>query len=113
MRWFKHFSDARMSPQLRKIEKKLGEAGYARAYKLLELVAQLGGLASEFSPKLDLNNSSTDLDYLAEVWGVKPRDARRTLKVFAEVGFIDAEKWKERVVCIPAMLEALDEWTRK
>jgi hypothetical protein len=113
VRWFKHYSDARMSPQLRRIEKKLGEGGYARAYKLMELVAQLGGLSSQFSPQLDLNDASTDIDFIAEEWRVRASEARKTLNVFAELGFIDREKWKGQIIFIPAMLEALDEWTRK
>ena len=102
-----------MSPQLRRIEKKLGEGGYARAYKLMELVAQLGGLSSQFSPQLDLNDASTDIDFIAEEWRVRASEARKTLNVFAELGFIDREKWKGQIIFIPAMLEALDEWTRK
>ena len=111
MRWFKHFSDARTTPQLRKIEKRLGEAGYARAFKLMELVAQLGGTADDFAPTLDTNNSTTDLEYLSEEFGVSRVAARKTLQVFAEVNFIDANRWTEGVIHLPAMLDALDEWT--
>jgi transcription initiation factor IIE alpha subunit len=102
-----------MSAQMRKIEKKLGEAGYARALKLLEVVAQAGGAASNFSPTLDLKSPTTDVDYLSDEWGIKSSEAKRTLRVFADTNFIDAEKWKDKVVYIPAMLEVLDEWTRR
>lgn len=111
MRWFKHFSDARTTPQLRKIEKKLGEAGYARAFKLLELMAQLCGKADSFSPTLDLNGTGANLEYLAESLGISAKDARKTLRVFAEAGFIDSPKWAQKIVYVPSMLDALDEWT--
>ena len=111
MRWFKHFSDSRTTPQLRKIEKKLGEAGYARAFKLMELVAQYCGIATDFSPTIITKNSTIDVEFLAEEFGVSKAEARKTLQVFAEVSFIDPERWKEEVIHIPAMLDALDEWT--
>jgi hypothetical protein len=59
MRWFKHFSDARRNPKLRLVEKKLGEAGYARWFKLLELVAERGGTGRDFQPRIP------DGEYLA------------------------------------------------
>ena len=40
MRWFKHFADARLMPEIRNVERVLGEAGYARAHKLFEFIAQ-------------------------------------------------------------------------
>jgi len=113
MQWFKHFNDARHNPKFRVIEKQLGEAGYARAFKLLEIVAQQGGKADRFSPRLDLRNVLTNFDWLAEELRISATDARATLETFAVVRFIDPKQFRKQVVYIPQMLEYLDEWTQR
>ncbi len=113
MRWFKHFNDARRNPKFRRIEKRLGEAGYARAFKLIEVVAERGGTGQNFSPIVDLKCQHTDLEWLAEELGIKPAEARRTLDLFASVHLIEPEEWKKKKVCIPQMVTYRDEWTRK
>jgi hypothetical protein len=114
MRWFKHHADARLMPEIRNVERLLGEAGYARAHKLFEFIAQLekpgrGTLADSLS--LDMRSVSIPL--LAEMWGIRVRDARRTLEVFSSSGLIDAAKFRDGVIFVPSMLDALDEWARK
>lgn len=113
MRWFKHFNDARRNPKFRRIEKRLGEAGYARAFKLIEVVADRGGTGQNFDPGVDLKCPHTDLEWLAEELGVKLAEAKRTLDVFASVHLIEPEAWKRKQVCIPQMVAYRDEWTRK
>lgn len=113
MRWFKHFNDARRNPKFRRIEKRLGEAGYARAFKLIEVVADRGGTGQNFNPTVDLKCQHTDLEWLAEELGIKPAEARRTLDLFAAVHLIEPEAWKKKQVCIPQMVAYRDEWTRK
>ena len=113
MRWFKHFSDARRNPKLRLIEKKLGEAGYARWFKLLELVAERGGTGEYFQPRIQLKTLHTDLDWLADEWGISCDEAQRTLDTFVSAGLISPKSWRKKVVEIPQMIEYRDEWTRK
>ena len=114
MRWFRHFSDTRLNPKLRTIEKRLGEAGYARAMKLLEVVAQRGGSGKTFNPRLELKKAHTGLAWLADELGIAERELDKTLGVFAKVGFISPKSWRQRkVIYVPQMREYLDEWTRK
>lgn len=113
MRWMKHFTDARHNAKFRAIERKLGEAGYARAFKLFEIVAERGGKAGDFSPTIDLRKSPTDLDWLAEEWKIPNDDAKETLDFFAAVRLIDQKAWRRKIVEVPQMLEYRDEWTQR
>jgi hypothetical protein len=113
MLWFKHFSDARNNPKILAIQKKLGEAGYARWFRLLEIVAQRGGNGEAFAPRVKLNEPHTDLRWIADELRIDRRKAKLTLKVFAEVGLIDPEAYRQNVLYIPQMREYRDEWTRK
>ena len=113
MRWFKHLSDGRANPKLLRIQRVLGEAGYARAFKLLEILAQRGGSGPDFRPQLNLNDPAADLQWLAGELGISPREARRTLDTFARVGFIEPDSWKKHIVFMPAMLTIRDEWASR
>src|SRR5216684_2717793 len=110
MRWFKHFNDTRNNPKFRAIEKKLGEAGYARALKLFEIVAERGGTGKEFRPVIDLRKPPTDLDWLAEEWKISNEDTIKTLNLFAEMRITDPKSWRKQIVQVPQMLEYMDEW---
>jgi hypothetical protein len=113
MRWFKHFTNARHNPKFRAIEKKLGEAGYARACKLLEIIGERGGSGKEFTPRLDLNESHLDLGWLADEMEIDRRSAKFTLGAFAKCKFIDPQAYQGNIIYVPQMIEYLDEWTRK
>lgn len=113
MRWMKHFTDARHNPKFRAIEKKFGEAGSARAFKLFEIVAGRGGKAGDFSPTIDLRKPPTDIDWLAEELKIPVEDATETLDFFAAVRLIDQKAWHKKIVEVPQMLEYLDEWTQR
>jgi hypothetical protein len=114
MRWFKHFADARLMPEMRNVERVLGEAGYARAYKLFEFIAQIEKLGrGTLADSLSLDMRSVSIPLLAEMWGVPVREARRTLEAFSKTGLIDAGKFRDGVIFVPSMLDALDEWARK
>jgi hypothetical protein len=113
MHWFKHFTDARHNPKFRAIEKKLGEAGYARAWKLLEIIGERGGSGKDFAPRLDLNESHTDLGWLADEMEIDRRSAKFTLGVFAKCKFIDPAAYQGNILYVPKMVEHRDEWTRK
>jgi hypothetical protein len=113
MRWFKHDTDARKNPKLRYIGKELGEAGYARAFQLLEIVAQRGGKADEFRPEIDLGQTCTDLDWLADELGISRPNTRKTLKIFAQCKFIDPKAYERNIISVPQMTQCLDEWTAR
>lgn len=113
MRWFKHFADARRNPKLRLIEKKLSEAGYARAFKLLEVIAERGGSGEAFKPRLDLRKPHTGMAWLADELGISEAALGRTLRVFAEARFINQRMLRKQVIYVPAMREYVDEWARK
>jgi hypothetical protein len=113
MRWFKHYTNARGNPKLRAIEKKLGEAGYARAFKLLEVVGERGGKAEDFTPRIDLKSLHTGLDWLADELRISSEAMETTLELFSSVQFISPKLWRRRIVEVPQMLEYLDEWTQR
>jgi hypothetical protein len=112
MFWFQHTNNLRNDPKLRAIEKQLGEAGYARAIKLFEIVAERGGKADEFFPEFSLQNI-TDIDWLSQELGISRKKAEKTLEIFAEVGLIDAQALREQIVRIPLLEEYLDDWTKR
>jgi len=112
MQRFRHPSNLRNDPQFRAIEKKLDEAGYARAVKLLEIVAEVGGKGEEFSPEFTLRDN-TDIGWLADEWRISTKKALATLEVFAGVSLIDALAWSEQIVRIPLLNDYLDEYTQR
>ena len=113
MRWFKHMTVARHNPKFRAIEKEFGEPGYARACKLLEIVAERGGTGETFVPRLDLNLPSTNLDWLADELHIKKNVAKTTLAYFAKCELIDPEEFQRNIIYVPQMIEYRDEFTRK
>lgn len=113
MRWFKHMADARRNPKILRIERVLGEAGYARFMKLLEIVASTGGSGQGFDPRLRLTDPHTDELWLANELGIRPRDLRKTLKCFAQVQLIDPNSFEHGEINIPQMLEYRDEYSSK
>lgn len=92
MQWFKHLSSLRRDPKFWAIEKKLGEAGYARAVKLLEIVAEHG--------EINLR-SLTSVDWLADELRISAKCTTQTLEVFADVGLIDTDAWTDQIIRIP------------
>jgi len=112
MQRFRHPSNLRNDPQFRAIEKKLDEAGYARAVKLFEIVAEVGGKGEEFSAEFTLRDN-TDISWLADEWRISSKKAQATLEVFAGVGLIDAQAWSEQIVRIPLLNDCLDEYTQR
>ena len=113
MRWFKHMADSRHSPELRAATKKLGEVAYGRAFKLFEIVAQRGGKTDSFDPFIDLDDSCTNLSWLADELGISKNETRKTLKTFASLRIIDPDSWITNRIAIPQMKECLDEWTSR
>lgn len=111
MLWFKHFSDSRRNPKLLRVEKRLGESGYARFFKLLEIVGERGGKGVDFRPEINLNGAATDIEWLATEWGIKPSEVRSTLELFSKVGLIDEGAWTKSIIAVPQMLEYRDEYT--
>jgi hypothetical protein len=111
MLWFKHFGDARRNPKLLRIERKIGESGYARFFKLLEIIAERGGKGSEFRPEIDLNGAATDMEWLSSELKIETDAVRETLDLFAHVGLIDEGAWNGLIILVPQMLEYRDEYT--
>ena len=101
---------------MRRIERRLGESGYARALKLMELVAQIGDQegdrqAATFSASFDLRR--VGIEHVAENLGISTRETWNTLRQFAAAGLIDPDKLSQKIVVVPGMLQALDEWAEK
>jgi len=114
MRWFKHLADARNNPKIRRVVQRLGEAGYARFFRLLEVVADRGGSGPKFRPELNLNDAATDLAWLASEMGCESdKDAKETLDLFAAIRLIDPKAWKRGKIRIPQMTEYKDEWASR
>jgi hypothetical protein len=113
MQSFKHPSNFRNDPKLRAIEKKHGEAGYSRALKIFEVVAEHGSKAGKFVPELDLNATCTNIEWLAEELRISTEELQKTLETFAAVELIDPEEWQNQIICIPQMKNHLDEYTQR
>jgi hypothetical protein len=113
MRWYKHLNDLRRRPELLAIERELGEAGYARAIKLLEIVCQYGGTGSEFKPELHLKRQPFSEAWLASELGISGPELAQTMPVFSRAGLILARVWRKKIVRIPQLLEFKDEWSKK
>lgn len=113
MKWFKHFSDARRNPKLRAMEREMGEAGYARAMKLYEIVAQIGGSGADFDPRIDLGKPTTNRDWLADEMGIDVQALDTTLHEMSKVGLIVARSLKHDVIAIPQMIEYRDEYASR
>ena len=113
MLWFKHMSDSRRNPKMFGAQRALGEAGYSRYFKLLEVVAERGGKGEKFRPEVDLNSPATGLEWLAYEWGIEVGATRETLDLFATLGLIDEGAWSQLIICIPQMLEIRDEYVSR
>lgn len=113
MRWFKHFNDARRNPKILAIERELGEAGYARAVKLLEIIASVGGTGSEFNPEIRLKDVTTSEEWLAAELNIPRPKLSQTCAVFSRVGLIDSRAWAKKIIRVPQMLDYKDEWSRR
>jgi hypothetical protein len=113
MLWFSHRNDLRRNPAVLRVEQRLGEAGYARWSKLLEVVSQFGGNGPGFEPRLDLRGPATDEGWLANELGISTCNLRKTLRVFSEVGLIDSEEYGNKVIAVPMLADLRDEFTKK
>jgi hypothetical protein len=97
MLWFKHNRDLRDSPAMKQIQRRLGDAGSAAAYRLLEVMTARCGSGEQFSETLILAspNNRTWLaqeicrcqDDYGDPW-VSDDHLEKFLDVFAESGFI-------------------------
>jgi len=113
MLWYKHFCDARRNPKLLRVERKMPEIGYARFFRLLEIIAERCGAGKDFRPELNLNGKCTDREWLAAELAIEPDAVQETLDLFAAVDLIDSGAWADKVVAIPAMLEYRDAYTER
>jgi hypothetical protein len=98
MQWFKHNNDFRTSAAIRYIEAELGEAGYARAAKLLEIFCQTCP-KKPFNPRIDLTKLPYNWRWLALEMGCpNEAEAVRTIDVFEKAMLIQIP---EKVVIQP------------
>lgn len=91
----------------------MGEAGYARAMKLYEIVAQIGGSGADFDPRIDLKKPTTNRDWLADEMGIDPQTLDNFLQSADKNGLIDSRSLKRDVIVIPQMLEIRDEYASR
>jgi hypothetical protein len=59
MLWFKHWHNLRSSPAMKQIQRQLGDAGFAAAIRLLEVMTQRCGSGEKFNPVLTLMPPTT------------------------------------------------------
>jgi hypothetical protein len=67
MLWFKHSYDLRNSPAMKQIQRKLGDAGFAAAIRLIEVLTYRSGVASKFNPVLTLCAPTSELWLAQEI----------------------------------------------
>jgi hypothetical protein len=94
MQWFKHSKDFRNSPEIQFIESQLGEAGYARACKFLEIIATIAGKKKPFKPIITLDPPYTWRWLALSLGCVDTKDglpdiegAVKTIELFEMAGF--------------------------
>lgn len=59
MLWFKHDRNLRNSPSMKLIHRHLGDAGFAAAIRLLEVMTERSGSGTKFDPVLKLASPTT------------------------------------------------------
>ena len=113
MKWFEHDSSLRNTPMMQGIRYELGEAGYSRAMILLEVLAENGGLTTDFRPVLELGRPQSDFNFWArEFGGIPVEEVERTLTTFQKFDLIIDFKTSQ-TVCAPMLADRLDEFTKR
>jgi hypothetical protein len=82
--WFRHESDFRNTASAKFIYRKLGDSGFARTIRLMEVMCAVSE-ANEHSLHL---MAPHDMGWLAEELACSVEDLQHTLELFAETGFI-------------------------
>jgi hypothetical protein len=113
MKWFQHDGGLRNTPMMQGIRYELGEAGYSRAMILLEVLAENGGLATDFRPVLGLDKPQSDLNFWArEFGGIAVEEVEKTLATFVKFELI-LPFTSSKTVCAPMLADRLDEFTKR
>jgi hypothetical protein len=99
MRWFKHGSNFRSSPAMFHIQRELGDSGFARAVKLIEIMTEKSGSGVNFNPRLELF-APTDEKWLAFELGCPLEELNETLEIFEQATFIELEMDEDRMGAI-------------
>lgn len=99
MQWFKHDKQLRHSPAMQLIQRRLGNDGFAAAYRLLEVMAARCGSGENFTECLILASPTTREWLMQEIctfeldtqedWEQALKDFDYLLKVFEEARFIE------------------------
>jgi len=111
MKWFKHFTNARDNHKIEFVSEKLGEAGYARVFKIYEIVAERWEPPE--LPELKLNGGAMNLGFISKKLGISLEEAEKTLNIFAKAGVIDKDAWKKKVLYIPQLMDYKDNTTSR
>jgi hypothetical protein len=108
MKWFKHYSDASDDDFIESLEEKFGLEGYARWWKILEIIAK----------GMDKNPSDPTASHPMQKWCSLLRAKPKVLLSFLEhSGNKSRMKWKQNgniiEISVPNLLKIRDEYTRK
>jgi hypothetical protein len=114
MKWFKHMQDARHNAKIQWACGQLGEdAGYARLFKLYEIMAGKWTDRNTDVPAVKITNGPGNLQYFAKELGISAEETKKTFSVFAKAGLIDKAAWKDNVLYIQQLAEYSNEWFNK
>jgi hypothetical protein len=100
MKWFKHMSVFRNSPAMRYIDRALGDAGTAAAYRLLEVMAERYGEDGDFTGMLTLQGPTNEVWLANEIlresdpyeMGTVVKELEKYLNIFEMATFIEIGK---------------------
>jgi hypothetical protein len=115
MLWFKHSHDLRNSPAMKQIQRKLGDAGFAAAIRLIEVMTYRSGVASKFNPVLTLAPPTSELWLAQEILTYDEADSDfnpidnviHLINEFALAGLIEIES---KDGTRPVFSETDDDW---
>jgi hypothetical protein len=96
MQWFKHQKDFRRTASIQYIESQLGEVGYARALKLIEIFC-VACPRKPFVPRIEIK-PPFDWHWLSLEMGCPETEVLRTIEVLATARFIEIP---EKVIIQP------------
>ena len=114
MNWFKHFTDAHHNSKIQWVCDELGaDAGYARIFKLYEVVARRWEDRKSDPPLMKISEGPTNFKFFSKIFGISVTEVEKTFCIFAKAGIIDRTAWKKKVVYIPQLREYSNDWFKR
>jgi hypothetical protein len=111
MKWFKHLDDARKNQKVKFVCKHLGpDAGYARIFKLYEILAQRWEKRTDEVPRIKVTESLFNFEFFSSELEISVSEVKKTFKILAEAGIIDRAMWRRKILYIPKLAEHSDRW---